>query len=82
MLALSAPRSETVLLNIRLMSGFETVVSMRTRGGIETLGLGISKLKKVGQSDLIPCLREMLTLPPPGSLGMDGGDNGEFGGVP
>ena len=34
-----------------------------------SLGLGISKLDKGRQSDLIPCLREMLILPPPGSLG-------------
>ena len=46
------------------MSAFETVVCMRTRGGIEILGMGISKLKKVGQSALIPGLRDMLTLPP------------------
>ena len=54
-----------VLLNIRVKSAFETVVCMRTRGGTETLGLGISKLKKVAQSYLNPHLREMLTLPPP-----------------
>ncbi|KAB0338424.1 hypothetical protein FD754_024591 [Muntiacus muntjak] len=61
----SSQLCEFLLLNICLKSAFETVVCMRTRGGIEIPVLGISKLKKVGQSDLIPCLREMLTLPPP-----------------
>ena len=38
------------------------------------------KLQKAGQSDLTQCLKEMLTLSPPGSLGMDVGvgAKGEF----
>ena len=54
-----------------------SVLELERALSFSSLGLGISKLDKGRQRDLIPCLREMLILPPPGTLGKHEGGGQE-----